>query len=87
MSYPVADYTVDVRVVMRTEARQDDRREQEANKLAILLDRHLCTCPGIVVRDVRLETYADFTLDDFYRTIEWDTFDYLTPSTDEETSG
>jgi hypothetical protein len=76
-------YEVLVRVVIPRDARDNDLREQRALRVVTDLTLNLSQCPGIEVINVGLETEADFSLEDLNTTIEWDTFGYLSLSTDE----
>lgn len=79
-------YQVFVRVVVPQEAIENDLREQNASAVVAALEALLPQCPGIEVMDAVLESEKDFSLEDLYNTIEWDTFDYLSIPPDETDS-
>ena len=80
-------YQVLIRVVVPSEALENDLREQKALNVVAMLRANLADCHGIELVEVNLESEADFSLEDLNSTIEWDTFGYLSvPSDDPETS-
>jgi len=70
-------YDALVRVVIPSEAMDDDFRQQRALKVVSAFLANLTACPGINLIDVKLESRADFTLEDQDATVEWNQFDYL----------
>lgn len=76
-------YEVFIRVVVPTDAIENDLREQRALAIVAALTTLLSQCQGIKVVDTVLESEAHFSLEDLYNTIEWDMFDYLSTASDE----
>jgi hypothetical protein len=77
-------YKLLVRVVIARDAMEDDFREQRALKVVAALKRNLSSCPGITLIDVKLESAAQFTLEDIDNTIEWDAYEYLSVTPDRD---
>ncbi len=71
------NYDAIVRVVVPREVREDDYREQRALKVVLAIQESLTGCAGINLVDVRLESEAEFTLEDLRNSIEWDAYEYL----------
>lgn len=81
---PDDPYQVFLRVVVPRDALENDLRQQKALSVVTALGKCLSQCDGIEVIDSKLESEAEFSLEDYlYNTIEWDTFDYLSVPTDE----
>jgi CRISPR/Cas system-associated endoribonuclease Cas2 len=79
---PDKTYRVIVRVVVPTEAKDNDLREQNAKDVVAALNVYLSQCAGIDVIEVKLDSEAEFSLEDMENTVEWDTFDYLSVPSD-----
>lgn len=70
-------YDALVRVIVPTAVLEDDYREQRALTVVTAIRANISACPGINLIDVKLESEAQFTLEDLYNTIQWDAYDYL----------
>jgi hypothetical protein len=69
-------YAVSVRVVAPREALADDKREQVLVKLIAQLQSLFSQCTGIQLEDMTLDTEADFSLEDWKRSMLWD-YEYI----------
>jgi len=78
----IEPYLVSVRVVAPREALADDKREQVLLKLVTQLQSLLAQCAGIQVEDMRLDSEAEFTLEDKRNSTLWD-YEFIS---DEESS-
>lgn len=74
-------YSIIVRVVAPLEALQDDSREQALVRFAAELNVLFAGCTGVQVEELKLESEAEFTLEDFKHSIVWD-YEFIS---DEET--
>lgn len=69
-------YEVILRVVVATEAAEDDTREEVALRVVSELQALMNECDGIHVSDADLNTLREFSLEDFLATKPWD-YEYV----------
>lgn len=73
---PGQPYEVILRVVVATQAAEDDTREEVALRLVSELQALMNDCEGIHVYDADLSTLREFSLEDFLATKPWD-YEYI----------
>jgi hypothetical protein len=71
-------YRLILRVVVPTEALEDDTKEQRALGVVSEMRQLLAQCEGVDVEDANLASESEITLDDIRHMNPWD-FDYLSP--------
>jgi hypothetical protein len=76
-------YRIIVRIVAPRAIVQDDREEQTLLRLVAKLQEAFAICPGIEIEELKLDSEAEFSLEDFKSSKVWD-YEYLSISEEDD---